>query len=96
MRSDPTPTVRHPDAERTGRPEVNDHLPVVNSVGWELDELLRELVRRRWTLYYFGNRERPDLLTAISQREYFADVSSSADTIERPLTARRSYQASTR
>lgn len=41
---------------------------------WEIDELLTELVRRRWTTYCFGDRRRPEAVGGVLVHDGQADV----------------------
>jgi len=40
----------------------------------DVEPLVRELVRRQWTLVCFGHRAQPDALAAVNRFEFWADV----------------------
>jgi hypothetical protein len=41
---------------------------------WELDELLERLPKNNWTMYCFGEPEKPDAIAAVKVRKSYADV----------------------
>jgi hypothetical protein len=44
------------------------------ALNWEVDELLRELARRAWMLFAFGDRLQPNAIAAVSRVGHWADV----------------------